>query len=1239
MFAKVFRSNSSPAGLFVWAGVIAIIALCFAPAAYAGSSPTSYQGAPMWLPGVSSTHGVTQDMVVDANGTVYISDAGNNRVIVETQAYLGDALTGDTGTATYLAANPNTVSYITCANLTGGLSGPTGMAITGNGTLYIADTGHSRVVTVNVATPATCSVLLGNTTGIADGGTTYYLTTPVGVAVDEYGDVFISDQTTGPHNFMWGWAYNVSYGSGNNPNGGYPGYGMIIWIPGTTQTIAGNTYTAGAPYEIMDSNTPTAANTNYCPPTLYCGYANGYAGAGDEPYYSGFFINYNEVVVNGVAAPNRIAWDKTDDILFIADTGNSRIMALGYQWIRNGFPQTPTGTTCLIGFCAQQLGAPGAPWEIETTGAWHYPSQLPLPYDNEITWNPTPGNNQSPVGIAVDSQGDLLWTDSSGNYLPNAYILPHPAPGGSWNSTNYALNVNNGGGSANGSNSTPATGYSLNSPWGIYADQWGTVYAADSLNDGVVANLPRTYTGNGPGGAVNFHQVPLNSPNNQYEWQQLAFNIPNGLTVGGVSAYTEGIENLDFNVTNHTTPGYCYSGASYQTCYLWVTFRPTAPGLRRGALAMYDQSGNEIANVPLFGFAAAPEVEFFPTGYGATISTGAASTIQPMQIALDGANNLYVASYTGDSVVLVPQQGGSGEILAVPASGNYSYPEQATGVAVDGAGNVFVSDHQANQIWVSNPAANYQGFSPLVIDGLSTPLSQPMELNFDPAGNLYIADSGNGRVVEVDGIFAVGNGKFEGRGSVVQTTATCYVTSSGNCVAAGGYNLPAATGGSGYHSVTGVAVDPWENVYITDAKNNQLLVAPQSMNQINPGFASAGRLNWPYNTTSLPGVTTGLNLPYGLATDGMGNLYIADSGNNRIIMGNVPAEYSTSFGSPRNTGNGVTVTSNTSSPGALGTNLWSIAVDPSGNVFVPDYLNNRIAAFYPTVVPTLSFASTYVGSTTSVKSFTEWNIGDEYLTYAASAPVLTGSQFTLSYPSGACPQAPTTGVYAGLYVLAPDTGCTLNATFAPTLVGVLPGTVTIGDNTWYANSTQTATLQPLAPGGVQSFAFGVPNPQSAIANPGATATFAVPVSPVGSTTFGSAITFTVSGVPNSSTVVITPSTLAATGSATVVSFTVTPPSLTGKNEMRGRNLIPVSFALLLLPLLGVRRVRKNWQRYVALLILLVGGLAGTLVLNGCSTTPSGYFGQGGVTYDYTITLTGTSAAGATQTTTFLLQVN
>ncbi len=189
------------------------------------------------------------------------------------------------------------------------------------------------------------------------------------------------------------------------------------------------------------------------------------------------------------------------------------------------------------------------------------------------------------------------------------------------------------------------------------------------------------------------------------------------------------------------------------------------------------------------------------------------------------------------------------------------------GVAVDGAGNVYIADSGDNAIkeWVA--ASN------TVTTLVSSGLIFPHGVAVDGAGNVYIADTGNNAIKEW---FAASNtvttlvssGLFYalrrggGRRRAMSTSPTITTTRSRN-----GWQpatLVITLVSSGLIWPKGVAVDGAGNVYIADSDNNAIKEWIAASNTV----------------TTL--VSSGLNKPAGVAVDGSGNVYIADAGNNAI---------------------------------------------------------------------------------------------------------------------------------------------------------------------------------------------------------------------------------------------------------------------------------------------------------------------------------------------------------------------
>ena len=162
----------------------------------------------------------------------------------------------------------------------------------------------------------------------------------------------------------------------------------------------------------------------------------------------------------------------------------------------------------------------------------------------------------------------------------------------------------------------------------------------------------------------------------------------------------------------------------------------------------------------------------------------------------------------------------------------------------------------------------------------------------------------------------------------------------------------------------GIALDTTVSppiVYIADTGNNRVL-AFQYSSQLVPGSFADLVLGQTDRFSNIPvgpgtGLTTGLKYPTGLAVDSAGNLYVADTGNNRVVRYPrpffQPAGYQfpdlvigqTSFSGGSSNQGGTTKASTLSLyPGAF-QGRTGLAFDPAGNLWVADIGNNRVVRF------------------------------------------------------------------------------------------------------------------------------------------------------------------------------------------------------------------------------------------------------------------------------------------------------
>ena len=457
--------------------------------------------------------------------------------------------------------------------------------------------------------------------------------------------------------------------------------------------------------------------------------------------------------------PNGLAIDGLGN-LYVADSNNSRIVELsgGVASViaTGGLLSYPDGL--VVDTAGDLFIADGANNDIVEVPAGGAASVLTVT---------GVGAFAGPQGLAFDVSGNLYIADGGNNRIVEV------APGGA----GTVLSITG--------------GVTLNTPLGVAVDGPGNVYIADRQNNRIVIVAPggagdvlhtagmtllspegvavgvsgAVYVAGSSGitevqsSAVGFGHLPTGAVSGTT--LTLPITIAFNATFGSVQAMTQGTPGLDFTVASTT----CVAGVTNNgPCTVTITFLPTAAGLRRGAMVVYNNAGPNvpILTVPLYGWGDAPVAALSPNP-GSVISTGGVTLAFPFQVALDGAGNMYVAN-DGGNVVRIPAGGGSATVVALPTG------QEVDGVAVDGAGNLFVSDHLNNRILVVTPGGVV---STLSITGLSPALGLPVALAFDGAGNLYIGDYANGRIIRVSTLLVAGS-TSSGLGTVIGTGAFTF---------------------------------------------------------------------------------------------------------------------------------------------------------------------------------------------------------------------------------------------------------------------------------------------------------------------------------------------------------------------------------------------------------------------------------------------------------------------------------
>jgi sugar lactone lactonase YvrE len=796
--------------------------------------------------------------------------------------------------------------------------------------------------------------------------------------------------------------------------------------------------------------------------------------------------------------------------LYIADTSNTRVVKVTSSGAGSVFSTGSVTLTAPHGVAVDQSGdlfisdgTSGSSRIVEVTSGGSAAA---------LTINVSSGSASlsSPEGLAVDVSGKLYIADSANNRIvtvatgtttgvvltTNGFELSHPSSvavdriGNVFiadTGNNRIVEVEIAGDGDVLMNSAFLQATTFSGPLGVAVDVFGGVYVADTGNSRALVVDPSLGVDDFPAlnkTAVGFGHISLGSstPTSFILSFSVGFSID---SVGSVNAFTSGTQNLDFQIVSgaNTT---CSGAISGSNCTVEISFLPTAPGLRNGALVLYDAALNPALTVPLYGFGDAPVAALSPNT-GTVIGTGVLTLSEPYQVALDGAGNMYVGDYSGSNVTKIPAAGGAATVVSLGTPG--SIPVQdITGVAVDGAGNLYIGDHQNSRILVVTPNGVV---SVLSISGLSPVLGYPTALAFDAAGSLYIADFTNGRIVEVSSLFVTGS-TSTGIGTVIPT---------------GSYSFSGST-------LTGLTIDPQGNIYAAARTDNDSSIIKVTAS----GVVSA--LAIPNN------ITPALNNPQGVAADAMGNIYIADT----IVNTNTNTTNSRIV--KITTAGVASVLSLSGQASSLASSVFGVTVDPFGNLYIPDWNDNRLVFVNVSGAPLTFPTPTGSGTTDTAdgpQTATVTNLGNRPLAFSANPT------YTADFSSNGNDTDPCTSSTS----LSPGTVCDVSVNFTPQSVGSLITGITVTNNTLnVTGSTEQVSVSGTGLNSNDSTATTVTtSPTSLVfgqtvtitATVADTATGHTSNSPTGSVTFTDTVNSAVTSLNNGAAVNLNNKTASLTG--------------------------------------------------------------------------------------------------------------
>ena len=269
----------------------------------------------------------------------------------------------------------------------------------------------------------------------------------------------------------------------------------------------------------------------------------------------------------------------------------------------------------------------------------------------------------------------------------------------------------------------------------------------------------------------------------------------------------------------------------------------------------------------------------------------AARLAGPSGLALDAAGNLYISDTRNQRIRKVTASGVITTFAGIGTAGFSGDGGAAaaaklsgpSGLATDRAGNVYVADATNNRIRKITPAgiiSTVAGGGDMVVAGepaTQTTINTPNGVALDSRGNLYYSDAFMVRRVSVDGnVSTVVNSRFSGRGN-----SLCTFSGDEGPVSSASICGP-----------RGVSVDGSDNLYIVDRGSQR--IRKVTTDGIIHTVAGNGSIR--YSGDGGLAISAALSNPSAVATNANGNLYIADTTNNRIRRVGVDGVIRTSAG-------------------------------------------------------------------------------------------------------------------------------------------------------------------------------------------------------------------------------------------------------------------------------------------------------------------------------------------------------
>jgi sugar lactone lactonase YvrE len=1067
-------------------------------------------------------------VAVDSSGNLFVTDAG-------------DILNPNAGTVAEVTASGGTFGpSSTVTTVVQNLNSPGGLAVDAAGDLYVADTGDGEVKEFIATGGVVNTSSISQTLGTGFNG-------PDSIATDGWGNFYVSDGgltsivklSLGAPPALSFHSTAVGSTSSDSPqsvllqNAGNGTLSLSVADPSTASFALDNSTNCGS---TLSASSNCTIGINFTPKAT--GSLTASVTVTDNTL--GFSNSTQSISLSGTGTPGATVTTTMASAAAATFDPASQTVTLAASVMAGSNPATTGTVTFTVKNGATVIGSATTSGTLSSNGAASVSYVIPAgtqagSYSIDAVYNPGAtyaASSDSAQQLVISKATPVIATAPTASAITYGQTLASSTLSGGaagYNSASVSgsfaftapSTAPNAGTPSESVTFTPADGNDYSTATTTTAVSVGQATAAVTVTGYTVAYSGSAHTATGTATGISSANLAADlnlsatthTNAGVYSSDSWSFTDPNGNYAPQSGTVTDIIERATPTIAIASLPGSAYAGGS---------FTPTFTYTGDGTPSVTSQTPSVCTvNAAVVSFVAGGTCTLTPgatAGVNYTAVTGASQSFQVTEVEAVGST-----SPTLTATVTITNPGTIGQINVLPSTDytyvsggtcatgttytanqtctvNYTFKPSRPGQRMGAVSLTTGSDGSATVLgnafiaaMGSGPLAVFPGTQTFVPLAASPTVNVPVGVAVDASGNVFVADTGNNSVEEIEAVNGVIPASPTVRTLLSDTPiAALAVDASGNVYAAesgnGGYpgkvdEVEAVNGVipasptvralmSGLGQITSMAVDANGNLYAADPTTVEEMEAVNGIIPDTPAIRTLARVTANVNSEGMavdasgnvyfsdgtavmeieavngvipasPTIRTlasGLNEPYSLAVDASGNIYVSVAGNQQIDE--IQAV------------NGVIPASPTIQPLSQFVLIAAgLAVDDSGHLFASGVTQGGpfVDEIDLTQAPPLSYASTKDGQTSSdsPQSVTVQNDGNQPLSFASIALSSGASDFALD-KSGTCSASTP---------LAGSATCTVAANFSPTNSGSLTGVITLTDNSLNATAaTQSVSL-------------------------------------------------------------------------------------------------------------------------------------------------------------------------------------